>query len=50
MIAENIFLPKRMKEGPLVYAVDHCFGIRGQGTIMTGTILSGKVSLNDVSL
>ena len=39
-----------MTEGPLIYAVDHCFGIRGQGTIMTGTILSGKVSLNDVSL
>ena len=38
-----------MTEGPLIYAVDHCFGIRGQGTIMTGTILSGKVSLNDVS-
>lgn len=35
--------------GPLVYAIDHCFGIKGQGTIMTGTILSGKVSLNDVS-
>ena len=38
-----------MTEGPLIYAVDHCFGIRGQGTIMTGTILSGKISLNDVS-
>ena len=50
VIAENIFLPNRMTEGPLIYAVDHCFGIRGQGTIMTGTILSGKVSLNDVSL
>ena len=50
VIAENIFLPHRMTEGPLIYAVDHCFGIRGQGTVMTGTILSGKVSLNDVSL
>ena len=48
-ISGSIFLPKRMTEGPLIYAVDHCFGIKGQGTIMTGTILSGKVSINDVS-
>lgn len=50
VIAENVFLPNRITEGPLIYAIDHCFGIRGQGTIMTGTILSGKVSLNDVSV
>ena len=48
-IAGNMFLPNRVAEGPLIYAVDHCFGIKGQGTIMTGTILSGKISLNDVS-
>lgn len=28
-------------------AVDHCFSIKGQGTVMTGTILSGSVSLGD---
>ena len=48
-IAGNMFLPNRVTKGPLVYAIDHCFGIKGQGTIMTGTILSGKISLNDVS-
>jgi hypothetical protein len=29
-------------------AVDHCFSIRGQGTVMTGTIHQGSVSVNDV--
>lgn len=28
-------------------SVDHCFSIKGQGTVMTGTILSGSVSLGD---
>ncbi|XP_065903267.1 selenocysteine-specific elongation factor-like isoform X2 [Dysidea avara] len=47
VLTENMYLPKRESSGPLIYAVDHCFGIRGQGTIMTGTILSGGLSLND---
>lgn len=32
---------------PFVFAVDHCFSIRGQGTICTGTVLQGVVKLND---
>lgn len=28
-------------------SVDHCFSIKGQGTVMTGTILSGTISLGD---
>lgn len=28
-------------------AVDHCFSIRGQGTVITGTILQGSLSVND---
>ncbi|XP_075244119.1 selenocysteine-specific elongation factor-like isoform X2 [Convolutriloba macropyga] len=30
-----------------LFAVDHCFSIKGQGTVMTGTCLQGKVSVND---
>jgi selenocysteine-specific elongation factor len=29
----------RRPPGPLLYAIDHCFGIRGQGTVLTGTVL-----------
>lgn len=28
-------------------SVDHCFSIRGQGTVMTGTILQGSLAIND---
>lgn len=28
-------------------AIDHCFSIKGQGTVMTGTILSGSVNIGD---
>ena len=30
---------------PLLFAVDHCFSIRGQGTILTGTVLQGQVAV-----
>ena len=44
-----IYIPQRSPDGPFVFSVDHCFSIRGQGTIMTGTVLSGSVRINDVS-
>ena len=31
-----------------VMAVDHCFAIHGQGTVLTGTVLSGAIRLNQV--
>lgn len=30
------------------FAVDHCFPIKGQGTVLTGTCLSGSVRPNDM--
>ena len=30
---------------PLLFAVDHCFSIRCQGTILTGTVLQGQVAV-----
>lgn len=40
-------VPQRDTEGAFLYAVDHCFSIKGQGTIMTGTVLNGSVGVND---
>lgn len=39
--------PRRYDEPtvPLLFAVDHCFSIRGQGTILTGTVLQGQVAV-----
>ncbi|KAK2721696.1 selenocysteine-specific elongation factor-like [Artemia franciscana] len=42
-----LFIPKRLGNGPFIMAVDHCFSLKGQGTVMTGTILSGSVALGD---
>lgn len=43
------YLPSRDVDMETIFAVDHCFSIRGQGTIMTGTILQGRIKVNDVS-
>eukprot|EP00775_Hariotina_reticulata_P012357 gene12357-12491_t len=32
---------------PFLFAIDHCFPLKGQGTIMTGTVLQGSCRLND---
>lgn len=47
VLQTKAFVPKKLLETPFVFAVDHCFGIRGQGTIMTGTVLQGTVGIND---
>ncbi|KAL7635854.1 UNVERIFIED_CONTAM: hypothetical protein RMT77_013671 [Armadillidium vulgare] len=41
------YIPKRAENCEFVFSVDHCFGIKGQGTIITGTILQGSVAVND---
>ena len=42
------YLPTRDPNGAFVFAVDHCFSIKGQGTIMTGTVLNGSIQVNSV--
>ena len=33
---------------PFLFAVDHCFQIRGQGTVLTGTVLSGHIAVGQM--
>ncbi|XP_012514419.1 PREDICTED: selenocysteine-specific elongation factor [Propithecus coquereli] len=47
LLTSQISVPARDPSGPFLMSVDHCFSIRGQGTVMTGTILSGSISLGD---
>ncbi|KAM4651062.1 selenocysteine-specific elongation factor isoform 2-T2 [Discoglossus pictus] len=47
LLKSQAYLPQRDPSGPFLMAVDHCFSIKGQGTVMTGTILSGSINLND---
>ena len=35
--------PRRDSTGCFNFAFDHCFSLKGQGTVFTGTILSGEV-------
>ena len=43
VIKEKIAKPRRDPNGPLHFAIDHCFPMRGQGTVLTGTVLSGSI-------
>ncbi|XP_028680079.1 selenocysteine-specific elongation factor [Erpetoichthys calabaricus] len=47
LLKTQAYLPQRKSTGSFLMSVDHCFLIRGQGTVMTGTVLQGSVSLND---
>ncbi|KAF3689797.1 Selenocysteine-specific elongation factor [Channa argus] len=47
LLKKQSYLPQRDPGGDLLMAVDHCFSIRGQGTVMTGTILQGSLAIND---
>ncbi|XP_035905961.1 selenocysteine-specific elongation factor [Anopheles stephensi] len=41
------FVPQRNLGLPFLFAVDHCFAIKGQGTVCTGTVLQGVLNVND---
>ncbi|XP_074655372.1 selenocysteine-specific elongation factor-like [Tubulanus polymorphus] len=41
------FNPNRSSGGRFVFAVDHCFSIKGVGTVMTGTAHSGSIAVGD---
>lgn len=49
VLGSYVTIPSRNMKGPFLFAVDHCFAIKGKGTVMTGTILQGQVQINDVS-
>ncbi|KAG8331173.1 selenocysteine-specific elongation factor isoform X2 [Homalodisca vitripennis] len=48
VLESHVYLPERHPEKPAVFSVDHCFSIRGQGTVMTGTLWQGTIRVNDV--
>ena len=38
----------RIMNSKFHFAIDHCFPIKGQGTVMTGTCLAGSIKVNDI--
>lgn len=47
-LTNNLVLPQRNLAGSFYFAIDHCFSIKGQGTVLTGTVLHGSVAVNQV--
>ena len=48
-IINNVKIPPRIyNDKPFLFSLDHCFKINGQGTIITGTIISGKIHVGDL--
>jgi selenocysteine-specific elongation factor len=48
LVSDSVTIPQRNVNGPLYFAIDHCFAIKGHGTVVTGTVLSGSVGVNSV--
>ena len=40
-------IKKNKNQNAFLFAVDHCFPIKGQGTVLTGTVLSGRCAVGD---
>lgn len=36
-----LYTPERVSSGHFVMFVDHCFPLKGKGTVMTGTVVDG---------
>ena len=48
VIQQELPIPQRSSVGPFSFSIDHCFPIRGRGTVLTGTVLNGSASINDM--
>jgi selenocysteine-specific elongation factor len=40
-------LPARNAGGPFLFSIDHCFTVKGQGTVLTGTVIAGSLALGE---
>nr|ADI46882.1 SelEFf [Volvox carteri f. nagariensis] len=38
----------RLVSGPFLFAVDHCFPIKGQGSVLSGTVLQGSIAVSEM--
>jgi selenocysteine-specific elongation factor len=48
-LSNKLPVPRREEvHANFLFSVDHCFPIRGRGTVLTGTVLAGSIAVNDV--
>ncbi len=45
-LQSRVRVPQRNPDGNMLFAIDHCFPIRGKGTVLTGTVLAGTLRVN----
>merc|ERR1719232_1292899 len=46
---DQVYLPdRRGSSSDAVFSVDHCFSVKGSGTVMTGTLLQGSIKVGDL--
>jgi selenocysteine-specific elongation factor len=43
VLLEQISIPDRQQDSRFLYLIDHCFKIKGKGTVITGTVVEGRV-------
>lgn len=43
---ERMNLSRNIQD-PFIFAFDHCFAIKGSGTVLSGTVLQGSIKAND---
>lgn len=48
LIKSSVTVPRRRVDMPFYYSIDHCFAIKGHGTVLTGTVLSGSINSGGV--
>lgn len=46
-LQQKLPVPARSVAADSYFAVDHCFPIKGRGTVLTGTCLSGTIAVNE---
>lgn len=46
-LLHSLVLPERQYDGKFMMLIDHCFKIKGKGTILTGTVTSGRAKPGD---
>uniref|UniRef100_A0A8R1HT30 DUF663 domain-containing protein n=1 Tax=Caenorhabditis japonica TaxID=281687 RepID=A0A8R1HT30_CAEJA len=46
-VKSRMFEPERDCEKSLLMAIDHCFAVKGKGTVLTGTVIQGILKLGD---
>jgi selenocysteine-specific elongation factor len=46
-LVDSVEIPQRASKNPFLFSFDHCFSIKGSGTVFTGTVLDGSLKIND---